>query len=67
MEQKLVSSDLPKLTYTKDEAAQILNIPVGSIDWQLRRGKIPHRKISGKIRFTLDDLKAFVDASKDES
>ena len=55
-----------KLTYTKEEAAQILGVPVGSINWQLRRGKLPHRKISGRIRFTVDDLRALVEASKVE-
>jgi len=55
---------LPKLTYTKEEAAKILNIPAGSIDWQLRKGKLPHRKISGRVRFTLEDLEALVEASK---
>ena len=55
---------LPKLTYTKEEAARILNIPAGSIDWLLRKGTLPRRKIAGKVRFTLDDLKAFVEVSK---
>jgi len=56
--------DLPILTYTKQQAAQILNVPESSINWQLRKGKLPHRKISGKIRFTLSDLNDLVEASK---
>ena len=56
--------ELPKLTYTKHEAAKILNIPAGSIDWLLRKGILPRRKIAGKVRFTLEDLRAFVEISK---
>jgi len=54
---------LPKLLYDKREAAEILNISVSSIEWLLRTGRLPHRKISGKIRFTRGDLEAFIDAS----
>jgi len=56
--------ELPRLTYTKEEAAKILNVPKVSIDWLLRKGTLPKRKIAGKIRFTLEDLKALVKASK---
>ncbi|MHC4144251.1 MAG: helix-turn-helix domain-containing protein [Planctomycetota bacterium] len=58
---------LPRLTYTKEEAAKILNIPVSSIDWQLRKRILPRHKIAGRIRFTLEDLQRFVDASKVEN
>ncbi|MCP4708387.1 MAG: helix-turn-helix domain-containing protein [Planctomycetes bacterium] len=60
-------SDLPKLLYDKDEAAQILSVPKTSIDWLLRKGTLPRRKIAGKIRFTLDDLQVFVEASKEDN
>ncbi len=58
---------LPKLTYTKEEAAKILNIPLGSIKWLLRKKTLPRYKISGRIRFTLEDLRAFVEQSKVEN
>ncbi|MFH1613837.1 MAG: helix-turn-helix domain-containing protein [Planctomycetota bacterium] len=58
---------LPKLTYTKEEAAKILNVPESSINWQLRKGKLPYRKISGRVRFTLSDLKILVESSKVEN
>ena len=57
---------LPKLTFDKVEAAQILNIPASSIDWLLRKGEIPRRKIAGKIRFTIEDLQTLVEKSKVE-
>jgi len=63
-EANLQSTELPKLTYTKHEAAKILNVPESSINWQLRKGKLPYRKISGRIRFTLEDLQVFVEQSK---
>ena len=53
----------PKLLYDKDEAAQILGLRKTSIEWLLRTGKIPHRKVSGKIRFTIDDLQGLIRAS----
>ncbi len=55
---------LPKLSYTKEEAAQILNIPVSSIKWQLRKNILPRHKIAGKIRFTPEDLEEYVKRSK---
>ena len=58
------NSELPKLTYTKAEAARILNIPESSMSWLLRKGTLPRRKIAGRVRFTLDDLRAFVEDSK---
>jgi excisionase family DNA binding protein len=56
--------DLPKLLYTREEAAEILNIPVSSINWQLRKNTLPRRKVAGRIRFTLDDLQQYVERSK---
>jgi len=58
-----VASDLPKILFTKAEAAEILRVPEGSIAWLLRKGALPRRKIAGKIRFTLDDLQALIGAS----
>jgi excisionase family DNA binding protein len=58
------NTELPKLTYTKEEAAKILNIPASSINWILRKGFLPRRKIAGRIRFTMDDLQTFVERSK---
>ena len=59
-----MTTDLPKLLYDKEEAAQILNLPKTCIDWLLRKGILPGHKIAGKIRFTLDDLQVFVEASQ---
>ena len=55
---------LEPLTYTKEQAAQILNVELGSINYLVRKGTLPCRKIAGKIRFTMDDLKTFVESSK---
>ena len=56
-----VHGGLPKLLYDKAEAAQILNIPESSVGWLLRKGQLPRRKVAGKVRFTLEDLKKYVD------
>lgn len=55
---------LPKLLYTKEEAAQILNIRASSIDWLLRKDTLPRHKVAGRVRFTLEDLQQFVERSK---
>ena len=55
-----MSFELPKLCYTKPEAAQMMGFEETSIDWLLRKGVLPHRKIAGKIRFTIDDLKSLI-------
>ena len=51
------------MAYTKAEAARMLSLEETSIDWLLRKGNLPHRKIAGKIRFTEGDLQALIDAS----
>lgn len=56
-------NDLPKLLYNKEEAAEILCIPKSSIEWLLRTGKLPRRKVAGKIRFTMADLQGLIDTS----
>lgn len=57
-----MSVQLPKLTYSKEEAAQILGITVGSIKWYVRCRKLPCRKISGKLYFTMNDIQSLIDA-----
>ena len=61
---KEMRAELPKLVYTKEEAATILGLEPASIDWLLRKGDLPRRKIAGKIRFTLDDLQVLIERSK---
>ena len=61
---RMNSEELPRLTYTKEEAAKILNIPESGIVWLLRKGVLPRHKIAGKIRFTLEDLETLVQASR---
>jgi len=58
-----VAAELPKILFTKAEAAEILRVPEGSIAWLLRKGALPRRKIAGKIRFTLGDLEALIATS----
>ena len=43
-------SDLSKLLYSKDEAAEMLSVSRWTIEWLLRKGKLPRRKIAGKIQ-----------------
>ena len=58
-----MSDNLPRLLYDKAEAAEILGLEESSIEWLLRNRQITKHKIAGKIRFTLEDLKATVSAS----
>ncbi len=51
------------LLFTKAQAAEMLNLAETSIEWLLRKGAAPHRKIAGKIRFTREDLQALIGAS----
>jgi hypothetical protein len=53
-----------KLAFTKAEAAQMLGIEETSIDWLLRKGILPHRKVAGKIRFMEIDLRTYLDRVK---
>jgi hypothetical protein len=53
-----------KLVYTKVEAAGMLSVNVSSINWLLRKGVLPHRKIAGKIRFAETDLRTYLDRVK---
>ena len=51
------------LLFTKAQAAAMLSLAESSIDWMLRKGQLPHRKVAGKIRFTRSDLEALIEAS----
>ena len=51
------------LLLTKAQAAEMLNLAESSIEWLLRKGAVPHRKIAGKIRFTRSDLQALIEGS----
>ena len=42
---------------------EMLGLEPSSIEWLLRKGTLPRRKIAGKIRFTLEDLQGLIDAS----
>ena len=56
-----MTNELPKLTYSKKEAAEMLGLKQSSIEWLLRKGNLPHRKISNKIRFTMSDLQSLIE------
>ena len=58
-----IAQQIKPLLYTKAQAAEILGLKESSIKWLLRKKAIPHRKVSGKIRFTKSDLQALIDAS----
>jgi len=62
-----MSNGLPKLLYSKEEAAEILSLPESSVEWLLRTGKLPRHKVAGKIRFTLEDLQVLITASAVDS
>lgn len=53
-----------KLLYDKKEVAEILNVPVSAVDWLTRTGRLPRRKVGRRIRFTLDDIRAYIESSK---
>ncbi|MBN2594860.1 MAG: helix-turn-helix domain-containing protein [Sedimentisphaerales bacterium] len=58
-----IARQIEPLLYTKAQAAEMLGLKESSIEWLLRKKAIPHRKVSGKIRFTKSDLQALIDAS----
>jgi len=51
-----------RLCFDKTEAAALLSLNVGSIDWLVRTRKLSYRKIAGKVRFTLSDLEKYVES-----
>ena len=53
-------SELPKLLYTKDEAAEMLSVSKWSIAWAIRTGKLPKRKIGREYMLTLEDLQVYI-------
>ena len=60
-----METELSQLLYNKEQAAKILGLPkVSSINWLVRKGTLPHRKVAGKIRFTHSDLLDFVESVK---
>lgn len=60
---RLKIGKMDKLAFDKTEAARLLSLKESSIDWLLRTGALPHRKIAGKIRFTESDIRALIDTS----
>jgi hypothetical protein len=59
-----MQTTLGKLVYTKAEAARMLGVKENSIDWLLRKGILPHRKVAGKIRFAEIDLLTYLERVK---
>ena len=55
--------NIEPLLFTKPQAAEMLSLSESSIEWLIRKGAVPHRKVAGKIRFTRSDLQALIDAS----
>ena len=51
---------MDKLLYDKGEAAALLGVKVSAVNWLVRTGKLPYRKIARKIRFTLSDLDVLI-------
>ena len=54
---------LPRLLFTKEEAAEILALKVSAINGLLRNNEIPRHVIKGKLRFTMQDLETIVEMS----
>lgn len=49
---------------TRDEAAQQLRVSVISLDRLRKAGKIPHRKIGGRVFFGSNDISDFLEACR---
>jgi excisionase family DNA binding protein len=49
--------------YTIKEAAEELGISVISVRRKVRMTELPHRRIGGLIRFTPEDLAAYLEAA----
>jgi excisionase family DNA binding protein len=50
--------------YTITEAGKELGISAISVRRKVRAGELPHRRIGNLIRFTPDDLTAYIEAAK---
>ena len=58
------ATGLPKLLYTREEVAEFLSVKPTSIDWYRRKGTLPYRKLGRKVRFAIEDLRAFAETGK---
>jgi hypothetical protein len=58
---------LPKLLYNTKEAARLCDIPESWLASAARSGKVKCRHLGNYVRFTLEDLKEFIEKSGGET
>jgi excisionase family DNA binding protein len=51
---------------TKEDAAEVLKISTDGVDRLVKRGELPAIRIGGLVRFTPDDMEAFISANRQE-
>ena len=61
------SNAKPKLLYTTQEAAELCGVPSTWLASAARTGKVKCRRLGSYVRFTLDDLKEFIEQAGKES
>jgi len=58
------TTNLPRLLYSKQEAAEILAVDVSAIDGLLRNDATPRHIIRGKLRFSMADLETIMEQAQ---
>lgn len=59
-ETNALTAQLPRLLYTKEDVAYMLGVSVGTIENMLRYEATPRHYITGKVRFTTEDVDGIV-------
>jgi excisionase family DNA binding protein len=56
----------PKLLYTTAEAAKLCGVPKTWLATAARSGKVKCRRMGSYVRFSMEDLKEFIDRAANE-
>ncbi len=62
--QEATVTELPKLLYSTEEAAQILRMGKSTLQKHMAAGRVPHRRmLNGDRGMTLEDIEAVLEAA----
>jgi len=53
---RVATNDAPRLLYARKEAARLLSISIRSLDYLIAEGRLPTRRIGGRVLVAHDDL-----------
>jgi len=56
----LINAPPPKIQYTLDEAAALLNVTPTWLAEKCRNGEVPHHRLAHHYRFTSEDIDKFL-------